>query len=195
MRWLAPLLVAAPLLLAQTRVRRVPRPAAHAGADAGVGIALHLTRDGGPADAGPGPVEEVQTLRRELAALQARTATLEREASRSRKQEQLLQQLSDQMAALRQQLAQGQQQQADVQQQAQAQRDDAQQAITSLSGVQSALAGGNLDVDAALAEAQGSLPPQAQRDLAAARDALRNHDLYNARAQVAQAIADAQQGR
>ena len=92
-------------------------------------------------------------------------------------------------------MAAGQQQQVDAQQQAQSQRDDAQQAIAGLTSVQGALAGGNLDVDAALAETQGSLPPQAQRDLAAARDAVRNHDLYNARVQVAQAIADAQQGR
>lgn len=190
MRFWAPLL-AAPLLLPQARVKRVPRAG---GPDAGVGIAIHVSRDGG-ADAGPTRADEVETLRRSVAELQARTATLEREASRGRRQEQLLQQLSDQMAALRQQLAQGQQQQSDGQQQAQAQRDDAQRAISGLYGVQSALASGDLNVDAALAEAQGSLPPQAQRDLAAARDALRNHDLYNARTQVAQAIADAQQGR
>lgn len=187
-------LLAAPLLLAaSSRVKRVPR-GSPGGPDAGVGIAIHQARDGGVVDAAP-PSAEVETLRRQVTELQARTTTLEREASRGRSQEQLLQKLSDQMAALRQQVAQGQQQQADVQQQAESQREQAQQAISSLVSVQSALAGGNLEVEAALSEAQGSLPPQAQRDLSAAREAIRNRDPYSARALVAQAIADAQQGR
>jgi chromosome segregation ATPase len=200
MRIWAALLTAPLLLAAHGRVKRVPRatPAGSGGPDAGVGIAIRVGLDGGFSDAGPrsgGSSAEVETLRRQVSELQARTSMLEQQASRGRYQEQLLQQLSDQMAALRQQMAAGQQQRADAQQQAQTQREDAQAAISGLTSVQSALAGGNLDVDAALAEAQGSMPPQAQRDLAAARDALRNHDLYNARAQVAQAIADAQQGR
>ena len=192
MRFWAPVL-AAPLLLVQARGRRQHRPG---GPDAGVGIAIHVPRDGGTVDGGAlATSDELESLRREVAALQARTAALEREASRSRGQEQVVQQLSGQLAALRQQLTQGQQQQVDAQQQEQGRRSDVQAAISGLQGVQSALAGGSLDVDAALAEAQESLPPQAQRDLAAARDAIRNRDVYNARAYVAQAIADAQQGR
>lgn len=201
MRFWAPLL-AAPLLLSQGRAHRVPRIADKADkadktdkADGGVGIAIHVGRDGGPADEAPAGGERADSLRREVSDLQARTAALERDALRARRQEQQLQQLTEQLAALRQQLAQGQQQQAEAQAQAQAGRDNAQQAISSLLSVQGALAGGNLDVDAALAEAQALAPPQAQRDLAAARDAVHNQDLYNARAQVAQAIADAQQGR
>lgn len=188
-------LMAAPLLLAQGRARRpqrVPAPA-----DGGVGIAIHVSTDGGgESDGGvaTGPAD-VEQLRREVRELSSRTAALEQEAARGRAQQQQLQQISADLAALRQQLAQGQQQQQAAQEQAAAQRDDTQRAISGLLSVQDALAGGNLDVDAALSEAMGSLPPQAQRELAAARDAIRNRDLYNARAHVAQALSIAQQGR
>ena len=198
MRFLAPLLAApllvTPLLFAEARTRQ--RPARISAPDAGVaGIAIHVAGDGGSDDAGPSASDALQAVRRQLTELQSRTATLEYEAQRNRNQERLLQQLSDQVAGLRQQIAQGQQQQADTQQQAATQREDTERAVSSLSGIQGSLAGGNLDVDAALAEAQGLLPPQAQRDLQAAREAVRNRDLYNARAHVAQAIANAQQGR
>jgi hypothetical protein len=57
------------------------------------------------------------------------------------------------------------------------------------------LAGGNASIDDQLAQARGAFPPQAQRDIDAARTALQNRDLSAARAYLSAAISDAQQGR
>ena len=193
MRILAPCL-AAFLLLAQARARRLP---VRGGADAGVGIAVHVERDGGPSDGGAAPTsDDLAELRRDVSTLKTRTQALERDSQRARDQDQLLQRLSDQVQSLRQELAQDKaqdkaQKQAREDEQA-ARRDETQQAMTGLAQVQNAMAGGSADVDRALVSLRSSLPPAAQRDVDAAREALRNRDLAAARALVAQAMMDAQ---
>ena len=46
-----------------------------------------------------------------------------------------------------------------------------------------------------LSQAEASFPQEARRNIAYAREALRNHDLSAARAYLNTAIVDAQQGR
>ena len=189
MRILAPCL-AAFLLLAQTRARRLP---VRGGADAGVGIAVHVERDGGPSDGGAAPTsDELAELRRDVSTLKTRTQALERDSQRARDQDQLLQRLSDQVQSLRQELAQDKAQKQAREDEQAARRDETQQAMTGLAQVQNAMAGGSADVDRALVSLRSSLPPAAQRDVDAAREALRNRDLAAARALVAQAMMDAQ---
>lgn len=193
---LAPALAALSLLSQArppSRARKAPAPER---ADAGVGIAIHVDRDGGPADAGaPVTAEDLAELRREVTALGSRTQALERDSQRGRDQEQLLRQLADQVHALRQELAQDKAQKQAREDEQVARRDQTQQAVSGLSAVQSSMAGGNTDVDRALVDLRASLPPAAQRDVDAAREALRNSDLAAARALVAQAMMDAQTAR
>ncbi len=70
-----------------------------------------------------------------------------------------------------------------------------QSGVSALQQAQALLAGGNSSIDDQLAQAEASFPPQAQRDIQYAREALRNRDLSAARAFLSSAIADAQQGR
>jgi hypothetical protein len=146
-----------------------------------------------------GPVAQVDAgvpaVERELSALRLRVDALERERAQLQQQSQQLSQVVQELQDLRAQLAQGEQRkEADAQQQA-ARRDALQAGISSLQQAQYALAGGDSAVDDQLAQAQGSFPPQAQKDIEAARTALRNRDLSQARAYLSAAIADAQQGR
>ncbi|HUJ25502.1 MAG TPA: hypothetical protein VLW85_05765 [Myxococcales bacterium] len=140
-------------------------------------------------DAGP------TATQRELADLRARVDALERQLQAQQQQAQQLQQIASEVQRLRTQLADAEaRRQAEQQEQAQ-QRSQRESAIAALNQAQSALAGGSYDVSGALDQAEGAFSGQAQRDVQAARAALQNHDLSQARALLNAAILDAQQGR
>lgn len=192
MRLLAVPLVAALAILAQATPRKPVRPKAAAGSasssarepDPGARDAGTDQRDAGA----PSPVEQ---LRRELSALQSRTDALEQELRRDRERRD---RLSEELQALQRQIAQRDQREQTQAAERQAQLEVTQRGVSTLLGVQNALAVGNFDVESAIGAAQDSLPPQSQGALEAAREAVRNHDLYNARLYVSQAIAAAQAG-
>ena len=142
-----------------------------------------------PRDAGP---DETQ---RELQQLRARLELLEQERSQNQQTAQQLQQLSQDVQALRQQIADAEAQRAAAEQQRAADRASVRSAVDALYGAQERLAGGNSAIEAALDQAQAAFTGQAQRDVAAARDALRNRDLSAARALLSVAISNAQAGR
>lgn len=147
--------------------------------------------DAGPApqDAGPSPLQqEVQQLR-------ARVDALEQERSQIRQQSQQLEQIVQQLRDLRGEIADSQQRQREDEAQQQAQKQQLQAGVEAAYQAQTMLAGGNSAVESQLDQAQAAFPPQAQRDVQAARYALRNRDLSAARAYLSAAIVNAQQGR
>lgn len=148
--------------------------------------------DAGPvaqADAGLDPV------RAELVQLRARVDALERERGQSQLQTQQLMEITRQLQDLRTQLADTDARRQATEQQQAFQREQLEAGVSALFQAQSQLAAGNSSIEEQLAQAQGSFPPQAQRDIEYARTALRNNDLAVARAYLNAAIADAQQGR
>jgi len=153
----------------------------HASADAGA--------DAGPADAGPDEVH------RELQTLRARIEILEQERAQSQMTAQQLQQLTLEVQQIRQQLADAQARRVADEQQRQAQEDAVQSGVDTLVAAQQRLASGDASIDAELDRAQASFSGQALRDVQAAREALRNKDLAQARLLLSAAIADAQAGR
>jgi hypothetical protein len=130
--------------------------------------------------------------------LRGRISVLEQQATAAQQQAQEMRAMNEQLQALRQQLADAdarrQQEQADEQRHRQA----VQSAMSSLAGVQQQLLYGNssdASVDQALDQAQSTFTGQAQRDVQAARMALRNNDVSAARAYLSTAMQDAQAGR
>src|SRR5437764_13295216 len=140
-------------------------------------------------DAGPSPLQlEVQQLR-------ARVDALERERAQAQQQSQQLDEITRQLQELRAQMADAESRRQTAEQQQTARRQAMQSGVSALQQAQSLLAGGNSSIDDQLAQAEASFPPQAQRDIQYARDALRNRDLSLARTWLNSAIADAQQGK
>jgi uncharacterized membrane-anchored protein YhcB (DUF1043 family) len=198
---IAPSLVLA-LLVAQTRSSSRP---ARDRADAGDRPILLGTdppgrlrpspaTDGGtanpaPPDAGPDEVH------RDLQLLRARLETLEQERAQHQRTAQQLQQLTQEVQLLRQQIADAEAQRLAAEQQREANRAAVQSAVEVLYSAQEQLAGGNSAIEGALDRAQATFTGQAQRDVVAARAALRNRDLSAARALLSAAISDAQSGR
>jgi hypothetical protein len=125
--------------------------------------------------------------------LRRRISTLEQRLNAAGSQQQELERLNQQIADLRQQLGQIESQRVTTQQQTQQQTVDStartQQAVSTLYAAQAALANGNGDVAATLSSVAASLPPVAQRELAAAQQALSANDLYAARTHISAAIA------
>ncbi|GAC1336684.1 MAG: hypothetical protein NVSMB23_02170 [Myxococcales bacterium] len=154
-----------------------------------------------PATAGaqqpPAPEKSprVEKLEQQVAELRNHTASLEAQLARSQAQASQLQLLNDQIAELRGQLAAEAQRKAQAEEAQLAQRQQVQQAVSGLLSAQQVLAGGSADVDAALTQAEATLSGDAQRDVAAARQSLRNRDLSAARFHLGAAVAHAQQAR
>jgi len=153
----------------------------HASADAGA--------DGGPGDAGPDEVH------RELQTLRARVEALERERAQSQLTAQQLQQLTVEVQQIRQQLADAQARRVAEEQQQQSQEAAVQSGVDTLLAAQERLSSGDANIEAELDRAQASFSGQALRDVQAAREALRNKDLAQARRLLSTAISDAQAGR
>jgi len=103
--------------------------------------------------------------------------------------------INDQLQALREQLGAADAARQKQQQDAQARQEAVRSVIASLGVAQQQLSSGDGSVGAALDQAQSTLTGQAQRDVQAAREALRNGDVYAARGYLAAAVSDAQQGR
>jgi chromosome segregation ATPase len=167
-----------PILLGTDPPGRL-RPEAPAAADAGV-----AQRDAGP--------DEVH---QELQALRARLDALEQELARSRETTQQLEQLTSEVQQLRQQVADAEAQRLAAEEQRQSQRAALQSAVEALYTAQQRLQAGNASIDAELDQAQAAFTGQAQRQVQAARAALRNSDLTGARALLSAAISNAQAGR
>ena len=141
-------------------------------------------RDGGSDD-----------LHRELQQLRARLEALEQERAQAQQNAQQLQQLVQEMQQLRQQIADAEAQRQAAEQEREGRRASVQSAVDALYTAQQRLAGGNSSIEAELDKAQSTFTGQAQRDIEAARAALRNRDLSAARALLSAAISDAQAGR
>lgn len=198
------------VLLAQpgSAARKRPRTGADAGTDGGPVLLgpdppgrLRPTpppsRDGGLSlpDAGAADGGPRTTQSQQIEELRSRIAALEQQASLSQQQAQQLAQMNDQIQALRQQLAAADARRQEEQREAQQRRASMESAISSLAAAQDQLAAGNTGIEDALNQAQSAFSGQAQRDIQAARIALGNRDLAAARALLATAIQDAQQGR
>lgn len=143
-----------------------------------------------PQDAGP------TTEQRELQQLRARVDALEQQ--RFQQQDQQARQLDEvvrQLRELRGQIADGEQRRKAAEDRQEQYRAEVYAGVNALYQAEAMLAGGNSAVDDQLAQAQAAFPPQAQREVQAARSALRNRDLSAARTLLYAAIADAQQGR
>lgn len=134
-------------------------------------------------------------VQRELQQLRTRVDALERERGQLQQQSQQLGEVMRQVEDLRRQLAEGEQRKQTALQKERAQQEQRQSGLSALRQAQAALAGGDSAVEDQLAQAQASLPPQAQDDLEAARTALRNRDLSAARAWLSAAIQHGQQGQ
>ena len=141
-------------------------------------------RDGGSDD-----------LHRELQQLRARLEALEQERAQAQQNAQQLQQLVQEMQQLRQQIADAEAQRQAAEQERESRRASVQSAVDALYTAQQRLAGGNSSIEAELDKAQSTFTGQAQRDIEAARAALRSRDLSAARALLSAAISDAQAGR
>lgn len=134
-------------------------------------------------------------LRREVQELRARITALEAERAQHQQQSQQLTDVVRQLQEIRGQLAGSEQRKVAEEEQQKAQYQELQSGVTALQQAQSRLAEGDYTVEAQLEQAQSSFPPQAQKDIAAARGALQNRDLSAARFYLTAAIAHAQQGR
>jgi len=169
---------AGPVLLGTDPPGRLrPNPAT---ADAGT----TAQRDGGPDD-----------LHRELQQLRARLDALEQERAQAQQNAQQLRQLVQEVQQLRQQIADAEAERQAAEQERENRRASVQSGVYALYTAQQRLAGGNSSIEAELDQAQSSFTGQAQRDVEAARAALRNRDLSAARALLSAAISDAQAGR
>src|SRR4051794_1039594 len=140
-------------------------------------------RDGGIADAGvaaaDGGTRSAQQL--QLDELRARIAVLEQQAAMLQQQNQQMATMNEQLQALRQQLAEDSRRRDQERQQERQQHEAVQSAIASLSEAQAHLAAGDTSIGNALDQAQRAFSGQAQRDIEAARYALRNNDVTAAR--------------
>lgn len=149
-------------------------------------------RDGGAVarlDAG------VDATRAEVQQLRARVDMLERQQAVLQQQAQQLSEIARELQQIRSELSNAEQRRQSEEQAQAARRDQLQSGLNAIYQAQSMLAGGNSAIEDQIEEAQGGFPPQARRDLDAARTALQNRDLSAARAYLSAAIADAQQGK
>ena len=134
-------------------------------------------------------------LHRELQQLRTRLEALEQERAQAQQNAQQLQQLVQEVQQLRQQIADAEAQRQAAEQERESRRASVQSAVDALYTAQQRLAGGNSSIEAELDKAQSTFTGQAQRDIEAARAALRSRDLSAARALLSAAISDAQAGR
>jgi colicin import membrane protein len=137
----------------------------------------------------------VEAVQRELQQLRARIDALERERTQAQQNARQLDQVVQELQQLRQQVADAEARRQAAEEQQQAQRASMQTAVDSLYAAQQRLAGGDSAIEAQLDQAQSAFTGQAQRDIQAARVALRNRDLAAARALLSAAINHAQAGR
>jgi len=149
--------------------------------------------DGGLSAPGAGPL--LTDLQQQIVALQARQTEMQQRQNSTQEQVQLLQQMNDQLRSLNGQMTQAQTDRAAQAAQAADQQQQTQAAINGLAPALQMLQSGNGQIGDALDAAQQAFPPQAQRDLAAARDAITNSNLNLARGYIQTAIGDAQAGR
>jgi predicted nucleic acid-binding Zn-ribbon protein len=140
-------------------------------------------------DAGPDEVH------RQLQALQARLDALERDRAQGQQQAELLQQLVGEMRDLRAQIADADGRRRATEQDRAARQAQVQSAVSGLQNAQYRLMIGDGSVDAELDQAASAFSGPARRDVEAARRALQNRDLAQARAYLAAAISDAAQER
>jgi hypothetical protein len=155
-----------------------------------------LAPDGGelaqaqPQDAG------LTNEQRENLALRARLQALERERFGTQ-QQQLDQgdQMIGELQGVRQQLEETEARRLEEKRLAAEHEAAVVAGVSALQHAQNELAYGNYQVLDQISQAEQSFPPQAQRQLAYARDALRNGDLSMARGYIAAAIADAHRER
>jgi cell pole-organizing protein PopZ len=151
-----------------------------------------------PLDAGASPAANAVTmadLQAQITALQARQAALQQQQATSQAQTQQLQQMNDQLKQLNAQQAAAQQARADREATAAAQEQQKQTAIQGLGPALGMLNSGNGQISNLLDAADQSFPPQARREIGAAREAIANSNLNLARGFIQQAINDAQAGR
>jgi len=190
------------MLLAQTA--RTPSRKARGQADAGDRPILLGTDPPGklrppPPTPDGGATSErdagVDAIQQEMRQLRARIDALEQERAQAQQNAQKLDQLVQELQQLRQQVADAETRRQAAEEQQQAQRASVQSAVDALYVAQQRLAGGNYSIETELDQAQSSFTGQAQRDIQAARAALRNRDLSAARALLSAAISDAQAGR
>jgi hypothetical protein len=157
---------------------------------------IHISSGETGADAGPpadNRARQIEKLDQQVNELRNRTAALEAQLSRSQEQGAQLQRLNDQMGELRALLTSEAQRRAEAEQAQTAQRQQVQDAISSLLSAQQLLAVGSSDVSAALNQAEATFEGDARRDVAAARQALQNRDLSAARYYLGAAVSHAQQ--
>ena len=132
-------------------------------------------------------------VQRELQQLRARVDALEQQRGQLQEQSRQLGEVMRQLQQVRAQLNEGEQRKQAAQQQERQQGEQRASGVSALQQAQMALAGGDSQVEDQLSQASASLPAQAQRDIEAARTALRNRDLSAARAYLSAAILHAQQ--
>jgi hypothetical protein len=149
-----------------------------------------------PADAGPPDVSaRVDKLEKEMVDLRARAAALEVQLRQAQEQARVVQDLHQQIVDLRSHIAAEAERKAQAEQQQVARREQIESAVSALFSAEQVLARGDPAVGAALDDAEQNLGGQAGRDVAAARLALQNHDLAQARYFLGIAIAHARQGQ
>ena len=211
-------LVAAPLLatrsssntdVADAGAPATPAPAANRAPIQQVEVPSH---DGGPTivyvgdrpgtlnmspslDAGAANGPTIAELQAQIAQLRERADQLQSQQSAAQTQVQLMQETNEQLRSLNAQMASAQADRQARQAQADSQQAAVHGAISGLGPALDMLTSGNGQVDDALDAADQSFPPQARRDIAAARDAIANNNLNLARGYIQTAIGDAQAGR
>jgi hypothetical protein len=147
-------------------------------------------------DAGPPEVStRVDKLEKDMADLRVRAAALEVQLRQAQEQARVVQELHRQMADLRSQIEAEAGRKAQEEEQQAARRQQVESAVYTLLSAEQVLARGDSAVGAALDDAERNLGGQAGRDVAAARQALQNHDLAQARYFLGVAIAHARQGQ
>jgi chromosome segregation ATPase len=189
-----------PLLLAQARP---PSRGTRGQADGGEHPILLGTDPPGklrptpPSDGGTVAERDagVDTIHHEVLQLRARIDALEKERAQTQENAQKLEQVVQELQQLRQQVADAEARRQAIDEEQQARRTSVQTGVNALYTAQQQLAGGSYAIEAQLDRAQTSFTGQAQRDVQAAREALRNRDLSAARALLSAAISDAQAGR
>ena len=152
---------------------------------------------GAAADAGtPLPrIAAPDDVQRELQQLRGRVEALEQERGQLQQQSQQLQEVMRQLQQVRTQLSEREQRTQAAEERRRTQREEGEAGLSALREAQARLASGDSAVEEQLAQAQAAFPPLAQRDLEAARMALRNRDLSAARAYLGAAMLHAQQGQ
>ena len=147
-------------------------------------------------DAGPPEVStRVDKLEKDVADLRVRASALEGQLRQAQEQARALQEVHQQIADLRSQIAAEAGRKAQEEEQQAARRQQVESAVYTLLSAEQVLARGDSAVGAALDDAERNLGGQAGRDVAAARLALQNHDLAQARYFLGIAIAHARQGQ